>query len=72
MNNYIDKIIETRQECNIVSREYVYIIEKMCSLLRHLDTHNSFISKEEIEKIEEMCIDIEYKHKEIINFENIL
>ena len=72
MNNYIDKIIETRRECNIVSREYVYTIEKMCSLLRHLDTHNSFISKEEIEKIEEMCIDIECKHKEIINFENVL
>jgi len=62
---------ETKTMCDRVGRDYVYILEKMCSILRHYQM-NFYIDDKQIEKIEELCLGIETGKMEIIEFGQVL
>ena len=62
---------EEKTMCDRVGKDYVYILEKMCSILRHYQT-NFYIDDKAIEKIEELCLGIETGKMEIIEFKQVL
>lgn len=62
---------EEKTMCDRVGKDYVYILEKMCSILRHYQT-NFYIDDKAIEKIEELCLGIETGKMEIIEFGQVL
>lgn len=62
---------EEKTMCDRVGKDYVYILEKMCGILRHYQT-NFYIDDKAIEKIEELCLGIETGKMEIIEFGQVL
>lgn len=64
-------MIEEKTMCDRVGKDYVYILEKMCGILRHYQT-NFYIDDKTIEKIEELCLGIETGKMEIIEFGRVL
>lgn len=62
---------EEKTMCDRVGKDYVYILEKMCSILRHYQM-NFYIDDKAIEKIEELCLGIETGKMEIIEFGQVL
>lgn len=62
---------EEKTMCDRVGKDYVYILEKMCGILRHYQK-NFYIDDKAIEKIEELCLGIETGKMEIIEFGQVL